>query len=74
MHTWKENRDSELAWINFLKDYNVYFSYPYDLDWLMLNKFLRIIKVLFLKMEAQDYQRVMIQNMTRKLNLPLLQF
>ncbi|EAB6270151.1 AAA family ATPase [Salmonella enterica] len=39
MHTWKENRDSELAWINFLKDYNVYFSYPYDLDWLMLNKF-----------------------------------
>ena len=39
MHTWKENRDSELSWINSLKDYNVYFSYPYDLDWLMLNKF-----------------------------------
>lgn len=39
MHTWPEKPDDELTWINSLKNYNVYFSYPYDLDWLMLNKF-----------------------------------
>jgi len=45
MHTWGENQDDELGWINFLKDYNVYFSYPYDLDWLMLNKFFDDYKI-----------------------------
>lgn len=39
MHTWGEDKDNEIAWMNRLKEYNVYFSYPYDLDWLMLNEF-----------------------------------
>lgn len=39
MHTWGEDKDNEIAWMNRLKGYNVYFSYPYDLDWLMLNEF-----------------------------------
>ncbi|WP_033569755.1 ATP-dependent nuclease [Dickeya undicola] len=39
MHTWDENPDNESGWIECLKDYNVYFSYPYDLDWIMLYKF-----------------------------------
>ncbi|MDQ0628235.1 AAA family ATPase [Pantoea agglomerans] len=44
MHTWDENPDSESGWIKCLKDYNVYFSYPYDLDWIMLNKFFKDYK------------------------------
>ncbi|MCA6972259.1 MULTISPECIES: ATP-dependent endonuclease [Pectobacterium] len=39
MHTWDEERTEELAWIESLVEYNLYFSYPYDLDWLMLNAF-----------------------------------
>lgn len=39
MHTWDEDRTEELAWIESLVEYNLYFSYPYDLDWLMLNAF-----------------------------------
>lgn len=39
MHTWEEEKDNEIAWMHRLKEYNVYFSYPYDLDWLMLNEF-----------------------------------
>lgn len=44
MHTWDEDPDSESGWIKCLKDYNVYFSYPYDLDWIMLNKFFKDYK------------------------------
>lgn len=39
MHSWDEYRDEEIAWIESLKEYGVYFSFPYDLDWLMLNEF-----------------------------------
>lgn len=39
MHSWYEDRDEEIAWIESLKEYGVYFSFPYDLDWLMLNEF-----------------------------------
>lgn len=39
MHTWDEERTEELSWIESLVEYNLYFSYPYDLDWLMLNAF-----------------------------------
>mgnify|MGYP004447388253 FL=1 len=39
MHTLGEDKDNEIAWMNRLNEYNVYFSYPYDLDWLMLNEF-----------------------------------
>lgn len=39
MHSWDEDRDEEIAWIESLKEYGVYFSFPYDLDWLMLNEF-----------------------------------
>lgn len=38
MHSWDEDRDEEIAWIESLKEYGVYFSFPYDLDWLMLNE------------------------------------
>lgn len=40
MHNWDEDRTEELSWIESLVEYNLYFSYPYDLDWLMLNAFL----------------------------------
>ncbi|MDM7159761.1 ATP-dependent endonuclease, partial [Klebsiella pneumoniae] len=39
MHSWDEDRDEEIAWIESLKEYGVYFSFPYDLDWLKLNEF-----------------------------------
>lgn len=42
MHEWtinKKDDSSEKGWIDFLKEYNVYFSYPYDLDFSMFNKF-----------------------------------
>ncbi|HBC7780566.1 TPA: AAA family ATPase [Escherichia coli] len=39
MHEWKENEKDEKSWIDFFETYNVYFSYPYDLDWIMLNSF-----------------------------------
>jgi len=39
MHEWnfKDNKiDNVLSWVNFLEKYNVYFSHPLDLDFLML--------------------------------------
>ncbi|EFM4641091.1 AAA family ATPase [Escherichia coli] len=39
MHTWVEDETTENSWINVLKRYGVFFSYPYDLDWIMLEKF-----------------------------------
>ncbi|WP_434998211.1 ATP-dependent nuclease [Pectobacterium brasiliense] len=39
MHEWDEDEKIEKSWINFFEGYNVYFSYPYDLDWIMLNAF-----------------------------------
>lgn len=39
MHEWGEDENIEKSWIKFFEDYNVYFSYPYDLDWIMLNAF-----------------------------------
>ncbi len=37
--SWEPNETSELSWIDHLKKYNVYFSYPYDLDFSMLKVF-----------------------------------
>lgn len=40
MHTWdNDNQDDQKAWITFLNDYNVYFSSPLDLDFLLLEAF-----------------------------------
>ncbi|WP_457609661.1 ATP-dependent nuclease [Lutibacter sp.] len=42
MHTWghTDNKlDSILAWVNFLKEYNVFYSQPLDLDFLMLEHY-----------------------------------
>lgn len=39
MHTWENNENLE-AWIHHLEKYNVYFSSPLDIDFLMLEGFL----------------------------------
>lgn len=42
MHKWiyKENKlDNLMAWVNFLKKYNIYYSAPLDLDFLMLEHY-----------------------------------
>lgn len=42
MHTWtyKDNKlDSVLSWVSFLESYNVYYSQPLDLDFLMLEHY-----------------------------------
>ncbi|MFD1886953.1 ATP-dependent nuclease [Paenibacillus wenxiniae] len=40
MHTWREDcKSNQDAWIKFLEDYDVFFSYPLDLDFMMLEKF-----------------------------------
>ena len=40
MHTWDvSNIENMQTWINFLEKYNVFFSAPLDLDFLMLEKF-----------------------------------
>ncbi|GKV86232.1 AAA family ATPase [Pectobacterium atrosepticum] len=39
MHKWDENEKDEKSWLDLFETYNVYFSYPYDLDWIMLNAF-----------------------------------
>ncbi|OVZ89236.1 exonuclease [Yersinia intermedia] len=39
MHKWDENVKDEKSWLDLFETYNVYFSYPYDLDWIMLNAF-----------------------------------
>ncbi|MFP1891133.1 ATP-dependent nuclease [Lonsdalea quercina] len=39
MHNWVENENTESSWIEYLKKYNIFFSYPYDLDWIMLKSF-----------------------------------
>lgn len=38
MHTWNDKK-CLVGWINYLKSYNVYFSEPIDLDFLMLKNF-----------------------------------
>lgn len=43
MHTWdikkKENRDILKSWIKDLEDYNIFFSAPLDIDFLMIKNF-----------------------------------
>lgn len=39
MHTWNSNEETEKRWINFLETYNIYFSYPLDIDFMMLEKY-----------------------------------
>ncbi len=41
MHTWSlvKNDTALISWIKFLENYNVYFSYPLDLDFMMLECF-----------------------------------
>lgn len=74
MHTWGEDKDNEIAWMNRLKEYNVYFSYPYDLDWLMLNEFYEDYKTFVPKKGGQNYLRMMTLNITTKLEPQLLQY
>jgi predicted ATP-dependent endonuclease of OLD family len=74
MHTWGEDKDNEIAWMNRLKEYNVYFSYPYDLDWLMLNEFYEDYKTFVPKKVGQNYLRMMTLNITTKLEPQLLQY
>lgn len=38
MHTWSPD-ENEQAWINYLESFDVYFSYPLDIDFMMLEKF-----------------------------------
>jgi len=38
MHTW-DSSGTEIGWIERLETYNVYFSYPLDIDFMMLEKF-----------------------------------
>lgn len=39
MHTWPLNSENEEAWVRRLKEYDVYFSYPIDLDFMMFDSF-----------------------------------
>lgn len=39
MHTWELNPDEERYWLNRLKNYDVYFSQPLDIDALMLRMY-----------------------------------
>jgi len=39
MHTWDNSDPNLTGWVNFLRDYNVYFSEPLDLDFLLLETF-----------------------------------
>lgn len=39
MHTWSINNDIERSWIEFFKNYNIFFSYPIDIDFSMFHAF-----------------------------------
>jgi putative ATP-dependent endonuclease of the OLD family len=41
MHTWKVERDNKVlkGWVGYLKKYNIYYSSPLDLDFLMLTHY-----------------------------------
>jgi len=39
MHKWKYDIPTLKAWISLLEEYNVYYSYPLDLDFLMLSTY-----------------------------------
>lgn len=41
MHTWKVEKDDKtlLGWVDYLKKYNVFFSSPLDIDFLMLSHY-----------------------------------
>ena len=38
MHTWASD-ENEQSWINYLETFDVFFSYPLDIDFMMLGKF-----------------------------------
>ncbi|MDM1501208.1 AAA family ATPase [Myroides marinus] len=45
MHTWKiKNIDIIYSWVDYLKEYNVYYSSPLDLDFLMLTHYSEFYK------------------------------
>jgi len=46
MHTWATSEEDEKSWIGDLENYNVYFSYPLDIDFMMLGKFPTAYKTL----------------------------
>ena len=53
MHNWDVSDIENLKnWINFLKDYNVFFSAPLDIDFLMLRQFELIYKSLISSKEG----------------------
>ena len=54
MHTWLLKKDGNTlqSWINFLEKYDVYFSAPLDLDFMMLENFGDIYKSILSKKEG----------------------
>lgn len=45
MHTWSlDSTDSLLAWVTFLEKYNIFYSSPLDIDFLMLEHFTEFYK------------------------------
>lgn len=47
---WEKDEEYEKEWINCLKEYNVYFSYPIDLDFSMLSRY----KEEYTKLEGRE--------------------
>lgn len=70
MHNWndstKEGRENLFAWISFLEKYNVFFSSPLDIDFLMLkyfkNEYISII-------EKNEGPEIKIDKNMKKINL-----
>ncbi|MFL0554985.1 ATP-dependent nuclease [Paenibacillus barengoltzii] len=39
MHTWEKSLDIMLGWIKYLENFHVFFSYPLDIDFMMLESY-----------------------------------
>ncbi len=46
MHSWELNEDTENGWIDLLKSYDIYFSHPIDIDFMMFERFPEQFKAL----------------------------
>lgn len=69
MHTWPLEKDDQalFSWINLLEEYNVFFSSPLDIDFLMLEKFGDIYKGIlsekegpYIKKKSEDKEKIKI--------------
>lgn len=70
MHTWKNYKILD-AWIKYLENYNVYFSNPLDIDFLMIEEFLEYYLMILernegplIKIKADDKKQKRIQELT----------